>query len=126
MFDVGQMHADLMSASGLYFQVEQREFIKTSDRAIESQRLSTVECDGHLHAAARVAANRRVDFSRILFYHTINHRGVPFRDRARFELLGQAEMRAVCLGRDDQSRCAHIQAVHYAGSRRTSAPWRLM
>src|SRR5262249_28173502 len=116
MFDVGQMDADLMSAAGLDLHIEQREFIKAFDRAVESRSLPSIARDSHLPVVSRVAADRRFDLSGILPHYPIDHRGIGLHNRTRFELFSQIEMRAVRFRHNDQSRRAHVQAVHYAWS----------
>src|SRR5262245_54508826 len=123
MLDVSQMDADLVSAPGLDFHVEQREFVEAFGHSVESRSLPAVARDGHLHAVARVAADRLFYLSGIFPQHPIDQRYIAFRNRPRFELLGQIEMRAVRLRNDNQSRSAHIQAMYYAGARRSSTPW---
>src|SRR5207253_962282 len=83
MFKMRQMHANLMRAPGLDFNVEQCEFIEPLQHAIERERRSPFACatHSHLHAMARVASDGRINAAFIRGHAAINQCQITLKTR---------------------------------------------
>src|ERR1700754_428168 len=78
-----QMHPDLVRPSGLDLHVEQGESFITTAHTVKRERGAPSPHDGHARPIARVARNRLLNASRLLFDAAVNERDIGFEDFAQ-------------------------------------------
>src|SRR5260370_320500 len=106
------MDPDLMSASGLQFDVEQCESLKPLANAINRKGRTPATYDRHANAIAGVTSDRLIDLVGLLFNESMHQRNIGFEDFARAKLIGQIFMSAFGLSRYQQTRGAFVQTMH--------------
>ena len=100
MFYPGEMYANLMSAPGLQFDIEQRKPIETLANAVTRKRRAATTNDRHPRAMAWIAGNRLIDPAGISFDLSVNQRDIRFKNFARAKLVREFFVRTLGLRAD--------------------------
>src|SRR6266849_4493353 len=106
------MHANLVSPSGLQFDVEQREPFEASTNSINRKRWPAATDDRHSRAVTRIARDRLIDFAGFLFHLSANERDVRLEHSARAKLIREMLVGCFCLGHHQQTGRTFIQTMH--------------
>src|SRR5271165_2016371 len=116
------MHADLVSASGLDLEFNQRELavwrIYFSLHGVMGDRLAAAgTARRHSRAPLRMAADGTLNGPAILFWPAVNQGNVGFVHLASAELSGQTLVRFIILCYHHQAAGGPIQAMHNSGTK---------
>src|SRR5437588_4909248 len=111
------MHADLVGASGLDSNFQQRKFPvgrrnPLHHRVMRDRLTSSDAASRHAMATAAVASNRSVNGPLVALGPAMYQRDIFFLQRARRKLLRQLAMRFIALGDDDEAAGVFVQSVH--------------
>src|SRR5713101_7 len=89
VFQPRKMHANLMSASGLQFDIKQRKSIENFASPEQRYRSPSAAHDCHARAIARIARDWLIDFAAAPFNLTVHQRKVRFENFTRAKLIGE-------------------------------------
>src|SRR5690348_17211185 len=115
------MYPDLMSASSVDFDFDQRELavgrIDAAGYLVVGDGLAASGvARSHAGAASAIATDARRDGSRVLLDPAVDQRDVFLRDFAARELIGELAMGFVVLGDYDQAAGFLVEAMDDAGA----------
>ena len=111
-----QVHADLVSATGLELELHQREiFVQLAHAVDRHRRLARgVPAHGVLLLDRGVLAEGDVDHVGQRLHLSVHHGEVSLLDAALLELSAEAPVGGVALGEDHDTRGVPVEPVHHA------------
>jgi hypothetical protein len=116
MADARQMHADLVGAAGAYADLKQREAVEAPQHVIFAPGGAALgETGGHAHTLAGIAGNWFFDAAAILLHYAVDQGEISLLHLAIGELFGEAPMRDVVLGYQEDAAGVAVEAVNDAG-----------
>ena len=119
--DRGKMHADLMCASGVDLDFEQREFREPAQNAVIGKSgAPATGARGHADTACRIAFDGRIDAAPIAARRSVDEREVHFLDFARGPLRGEVAVRGIVERDQEDSTGVFVEAVDDAGAQRST------
>src|SRR5262245_11911814 len=124
MAERGEMHTNLVGTPRLQMKLEQREVGEPLEHPIAGDRSLAPpgRSDSHLHAVARVAADRYIDNAFGGAHAAVNDGEIAARNGPRGELGHQVVVRGLRLGDHQQTGGVLVEAMHDSGATRSADP----